>query len=165
MTVFIIVACVLILMFAGVLLVGAPYLPTLSRQQQKALDLLDLKPGQTLLELGSGDGRILKAAAKQGIKGVGYELNPLLYVYSKLSLLPYRRLVAVKFGNFWHKSVDGYDGIYIFLLDKYMDKLNKKFTQEITNHTRVVSFGFRIPNKKPTTEVDGLYLYTYYNNN
>ena len=45
------IVCGVILCFCAVILFGAPYLPTLSKQKEAALDLLDLKKGQTLLEL------------------------------------------------------------------------------------------------------------------
>jgi hypothetical protein len=61
-----------------VLFLGAPYVPTLPKQREAALDLLKLKPGQTLIDLGCGDGAMLIAAAKRGINSVGYEINPLL---------------------------------------------------------------------------------------
>src|SRR5690606_15342477 len=128
-----------ILLFSFVLVFGAPYLPTLGRQQEVALELLDLKPGQTLLELGSGDGRMLVAAAKRGIRAVGYELNPLLFAYSWLVTRRYRRLVTVKCVNFWQASWPQTDGIYVFLLDKFMPKLHTKITQEISTPVKVVS--------------------------
>lgn len=67
-----------IIIFGFVILFGAPYLPTLKPQIKIALDMLDLQPGQTLIEIGSGDGRVLKAAAERGWNAVGYELNPVL---------------------------------------------------------------------------------------
>ena len=75
MTVVFIIALVVVLLFGFVVIFGAPYLPTLSRQTEDALELLDLKTGQTLLELGSGDGRVLLAAAKRNLKAVGYEIK------------------------------------------------------------------------------------------
>lgn len=69
---------VLILCFGGVLLFGAPYLPTLTPQVQAALELCKLQSGDTLLELGCGDGKVLIAAAERGATVIGYELNPLL---------------------------------------------------------------------------------------
>ena len=47
---------ILVISFGFVVFVGPPYLPTLDKQVRTALDLLDLKKGQTLLELGCGDG-------------------------------------------------------------------------------------------------------------
>jgi hypothetical protein len=148
-------------LFSFVILFGAPYLPTLSKQQATAMSLLNLKPGQTMLELGSGDGRMLIAAAKLGIRSIGYELNPLLVLYSKLVTYKYRQLVEVRWANFWRTPLPACDGIYVFLLDRYMSRLNNKITQEISSSVKLVSFAFEIPNKKPITETDGLYLYKY----
>ena len=67
---------ILMLSFGAVLLFGAPYLPTLNPQVKAALELSELKAGDTLLELGCGDGKVLIAAAKLGINVVGFELNP-----------------------------------------------------------------------------------------
>src|SRR5690606_196736 len=130
---------VIVLLFGFVVLFGAPYLPTLSRQQAEALELLDLKPGQTMLELGSGDGRMLIAAARRGVKAVGYELNPLLVAWSWLVTRRYGDLVTVRWANFWRVNLPECHGIYVFLLDRYMPKLHKKITQEISNPVKLVS--------------------------
>lgn len=150
-----------VLCFGLVVAVGAPYVPTLKQQNHTALELLGLKPGQTLLELGSGDGRVLKAAAAQGINAIGYELNPLLLLWSRLATWRYRRLIKVYWRNFWKVNLPKTDGIYVFLLNKYMLKLDKKITQETTNSVKLVSYGFKIPNKKPQKVKNGLFLYTY----
>ena len=81
----VLVSMVLVLMFGFVIFFGAPYLPTLKKQQEEALDLLDLQPGQLLLELGSGNGRLLRMAADRGISVIGYEINPILFLISKIS--------------------------------------------------------------------------------
>lgn len=150
-----------ILLFCFVVLFGAPYLPTLSKQSQKALELLDIKPGQKFIELGSGDGRVLLMAAKRGANCIGYEINPLLVLYSRLITYKYKNQVSVVWGNFWTKSLKNADAIYVFLLPKYMEKLNKKLTQEIKQPVKVVSFAFQIPGKKYLIHDSGLYLYQY----
>lgn len=161
MTWLVLILAAVLLLFSFVILFGAPYLPTLKRQQEIALDLLDLKPGQTLLELGSGDGRMLRAAAERGIRAIGYELNPLLVLYSYAITFKYRRLVTVRLVNFWSQKLPPCDGIYVFLLDRYMAKLHTKVTQEKTNSVKLVSYAFKIPDKQHITETDGLFLYKY----
>lgn len=156
-----VIAIATILIFSFVIFFGAPFLPTLKGRTNEALDLLDLKPGQTLLELGSGDGRILRAAAKRGIKSVGYELNPLLVIWSTLVSLKYRKLITVRWGNYWRHKLPVTDGIYVFLLNPYMEKLNNKIEQEISKPVKLVSFAFAIPGKKPAKELNGLMLYKY----
>lgn len=151
----------IVLLFGFVLLFGAPYLPTLKKQTEGALDLLELKKGQTLLELGCGDGRILRAAARRGLYAVGYELNPLLVLIAWLHTMRYRQFVRVKWANYWGKTWPPADGIFVFLLNKYMAKLDKKITQECSKPVKVVSFAFKIPGRKIQATKDGLYLYTY----
>ncbi len=152
----------IILAFGFVLLFGAPYVPTLKAQHTKALALLDLQKGQTLLELGCGDGRVLLAAARQGLNGVGYELNPIMFVVAKIVTWRYRKQITVYFGNFWQAGWPPSDGIYVFLLDKYMQKLHKKITQEYSGKkVKVVSLAFKIPQQKLVKTDTSLYLYEY----
>ncbi len=151
----------LIILFGFVLLFGAPYLPTMKRQTEAALDLLNLKSGHLLIELGSGDGRVQRAAAKRGIKSIGYELNPLLVLYSKVRNWRYRGLSKTYWRNFWHANLAGADGIYVFLLKPYMPKLDKKITREIAHQTRIVSYAFALPGRKPSKTKAGLMLYEF----
>lgn len=155
---------VLFVAFTFVVAFGAPFLPTLKQKVPLALELIDLKPGQTLLELGSGDGRVLKAAAESGLKAVGYELNPLLVIYSRIKLWHYRDQVRVVWGNYWKKPWPPADGIFVFLLQPYMAKLDKTIQAQVTKTKkpiRLVSFAFTIPNKKANKKRQGLYLYKY----
>lgn len=152
---------VIFVSFVFVIAFGAPFLPTLKSRAPDALKLLDLKPGQTLVELGSGDGRLLRLAAQQGIYAIGYELNPLLVLWTYLTNWRYRKYITVHLGNFWRHKLPPTDGIYTFLLDPYMKKLDKKITQEITKNVKLVSFAFEIPDKKATKEIQGMRLYTY----
>lgn len=152
---------VILLCFAFVIFFGAPYLPTLKPQITAALDLLDLKPGQTMLEIGSGDGRVLKAAAERGWCGVGYELNPLLVLVSLWNTRKYRSRIRIIWGNAWTEEWPEVEGIYAFILKKFMPKLHTKIVQSIKNPTKVVSFSFQIPDKKLAAESQGVYLYKY----
>ena len=157
----VIIAVVTLLSFSFVLLFGAPFLPTLKKQIDEALNLLDLKPGETLLELGCGDGRVLMAAAQRGLSVVGYELNPILVVVAKLRTWPNRRSVTIIWGDYWQLSWPPADGIFSFILPRYMDKLNKKIIQYKYRPIRVASFAFAIPNKKPFRVKNGVFLYNY----
>lgn len=151
---------VVILLFGFVVIFGAPYLPTLKKQTDEALDLLNLKPGQTLLELGCGDGRVVKAAAQRGLNVIGYELNPILVIIATINTLPYRKQSKIVWGNYWLKDWPQADGIFVFLLDKYMKKLDKRIIQN-GGRVRLVSFTFKIPDRKIDAQQGGLFLYKY----
>lgn len=152
---------IFVLVFSFVILFGAPYLPTLKNSADIAFELLDLKPGDTLLELGSGDGRMLRQAAKRGIKGIGYELNPLLVLYSQIANWRYRKLITFKCRNYWQVTLPECDGIYVFLLDRFMSKLDNKIKAELKSPVKLVSNAFKIPGKKPIKQKNALFLYKY----
>src|SRR6266404_1625844 len=133
-----------------VLFWGAPYLPSLKQHIKAALDLLDLKPGQTVYDLGCGDGRFLKAAARQGIKGVGYELNPFWFAYAWATTRRYRQ-IEIHFGDFWKADINQADAIYVFLLTKYMARLDRKIKGS-GKHLKLASHTFKIPGKKPAAQ-------------
>jgi SAM-dependent methyltransferase len=147
--------------FGGVLLFGAPYLPTLKPQVRAALELADMQAGQTLLELGCGDGKVLLAAARQGLSAVGYELNPLLVITAWLRTRRYRRQVRVVWGDFWRLDWPPATVIFVFLLPKYMPKLDKKIVQYPHKPVKLVSFAFEVPGKPVAAHKSGVYLYSY----
>jgi cyclopropane fatty-acyl-phospholipid synthase-like methyltransferase len=123
--------------------------------------MLNLKPDQVLFELGSGDGRLLVAAAENGVKCIGAEINPVLVLYSKIRCRKYKGLVTVLWKNYWKLSLSSADAIYVFGLGRVMAKLDKKIVQEITRPVTVVSFAFKFPNRKPDRVVDGLMIYKF----
>lgn len=147
--------------FSFVLLFGAPYLPTLSKQLDIALDMIDLQPGQTLLELGCGDGKVVLAAAQRGWRVIGYELNPLLVLVCWWRTRRYHSLVSVRWRNFWAVDLPRTDGIFVFVLQRQMLKLHTKLVQEAKQPLRLVSFAFTMPTQQPVKAVKGVYLYDY----
>lgn len=154
-------AILLILAYGAVLLFGAPYFPSLKPHINAALKLLDLKEGQVVYDLGCGDGRFLRVAAKAGYKAVGYELNPFMFLVSWISTRKYGRRVQVKMRNFWKADISQADAIYIFLLDKYMKQLDDKLKREAKKGLKLASHTFQVPGKKPLAKKYGVYLYKY----
>lgn len=53
-----------------------PYVPTPPDVVERMLDMAHLKPGEYLIDLGSGDGRIVVSAAQRGAHAYGVDLNP-----------------------------------------------------------------------------------------
>jgi SAM-dependent methyltransferase len=154
-------AVVLVLCFGFVLAFGAPYLPTMKPQVVAAFELLDLQPGLTMIELGCGDGKLLIAAAQRGIRSVGYELNPLLFLLCLMRTRRYRKLVTVRFGDFWRADWPKADAVFGFILPRLMHKLDEKIIQEERGPLLVVSFAFKIPGRDIVAEKSGVFLYRY----
>jgi hypothetical protein len=153
----------IILAFGLVVFVGPPYLPTLRKQTETALDLLDMKEGDTLLELGSGDGRVMLAAAKRGLKVIGIEINPLLVVTSWYVTRKYRSQVRIIWGSYWGKPWPRADAIFTFMLPKYMAKLDARIAKWLPEgkSIKLASFAFVVPEKEPVEKRDGVLLYEY----
>lgn len=159
---FLFLAAVVLASFGLVVLFGAPYLPTMRAQQKQALKLLDLKPGQKFYDLGCGDGRVLRTAASQGLICVGYELNPILSLISRVVNFKYRRQVKIINGSYWHADLSDADGVFIFLITSFMPRFDRLIKAGKSNKPlKVVSHAFIIPGKKPIKKLGPLFLYIY----
>lgn len=144
-----------------VLFLGAPYVPTLSKQREAALDLLELKKGQILIDLGCGDGAMLVSAARRGIKCVGYEINPLLAYIAWARTRRYGSKVKIVRGNFWQKKWPQADAVFVFLTERYMERLNQNMKNRFKKPVKLVTYGFSIQAKKATATKGACFLYRY----
>ncbi|HSE61025.1 MAG TPA: hypothetical protein VLA88_01880 [Candidatus Saccharimonadales bacterium] len=162
MTQWIIIGCI-ILLFGAVVFRGAPYVPTLRRSVNNALDILDLEKGDLIVDLGSGDGAVLKAAAARGWRALGYEINPLLCLVARIRCLPYAKLVNVRWRDFWLADMpQDAKAVFVFLAGPHMPHLARKLTAIMQNRTeplKVLSYGFAIPGYLPKKISNGLFLY------
>lgn len=125
---------------------GAPYVPTNGKFVEEILEEAKLKKGQTFVELGSGDGRIIREAVKKyGVKGVGVEIHLLLIWYSRL-MSKYQNLKNIEFlqKNFFKVDLKKTDVLFLFLLPKTLTKLKEKILKECKKGTLIISHGFKI---------------------
>jgi 16S rRNA A1518/A1519 N6-dimethyltransferase RsmA/KsgA/DIM1 with predicted DNA glycosylase/AP lyase activity len=139
---------------------GAPWVPARSYDVEKILDDVDLQKNETYLELGCGDGRLVRAASRRGAIAIGYELNPLLWLIGWLSVIGNKN-AHIKFGNFWNVDLSSSDVIMAFLVPRTMPRLGKKADAEIKKPARLISYIFPIPNKKYTRHTKCWYIYSY----
>ncbi len=117
-----------------------------------------MQPGQTLLELGSGDGKVVLVAARAGLQVVGIELNPFLVLVSRLRTWRYRKQVRIIWGDFWRVDWPECDGVFAFLLGRFMTKLDQRMT---VLQKPLVSFAFQVPGREADVERSGVFLYRY----
>lgn len=161
MTIVLLALTGLLLFFGLVVLTGAPYLPTLAKQRRLALELLDLRKGQQVVDLGCGDGSFLIAAARRGLDATGYEINPLLALVAWLRTRRYRRQVKVVWGSFWRADLSAADAVFVFLIEGKMAKLDKFIGRQLSKPLKVVSHGFEIPGRRAVKQSGALFLYHY----
>lgn len=151
------------LFFFFVVLRGAPYVPTHRHAVEQALDLFDLPKGATIIDLGSGDGVFLKAAAERGYNVIGYEINPFLCVVSYLRCRKYHGQVKVRWRDFWLAKMPEVDAVFVFLAGPYLKRLHKKLEADRQGRPlKVASYGFLIPGAgKPRKVLGAVNLYKY----
>jgi SAM-dependent methyltransferase len=140
---------------------GGPYVPSKTETVERMITRAKIKPGETFIDLGSGDGRLLIAAAKAGARAVGYEIHPFLVWWSRLRVkragLSDRIQILQK--SLWEADVSLADVIGVYLVDYRMAALEKKLQKELKPGTRVVSNGFRFPHWQPESENGGVRFY------
>jgi SAM-dependent methyltransferase len=121
---------------------GAPWVPTSGRLVKKALEMAELKPGELVYDLGSGDGRIVIAAAKDfGARAVGIEIDPFRVLYSrlKISRLHLQDRVKIVRSNFFNVRLGDAEVVIVYLLQQTNNKLQYKLESELKPNCRVVS--------------------------
>lgn len=159
------VVIIFIVLLGWVVFFGAPYVPARIAHVRKAFDeLYDLKPNDLLVDLGSGDGKVLREAVKRGVRAVGYELNPVLVIVSKF-LERNQPKVTTKLANMWQVALPGDTTIiYVFTDGRDAGKLAKKIQSEATRLKKplhVLSYGFELPIGKQVGKNNSHFLYKF----
>lgn len=136
----------LLIMYA--LFFGAPFAPVAKNRINTMIKLLNLKRGQKLADIGSGDGRIVIAFAKLGIETHGYEINPVLVAISRLKIrkLGLEKKAFIHFKDFWFQDLSKFDAITVYGISHIMGKLEKKLLLELRPGGRIASNYFKFPN-------------------
>ncbi|OGE74144.1 MAG: hypothetical protein A3I07_00110 [Candidatus Doudnabacteria bacterium RIFCSPLOWO2_02_FULL_42_9] len=157
--VLIIIVVLVVTYFLGVIR-GAPFVPTNIETVDQMIQAAELKTGDRLADIGSGDGRILIAAAKLGIESHGFEINPLLVWWSryKIKKAGLQNLAFVHWKNFWFQDFSDYNVVMLFGITKIMGKLEQKLKTELPPGSRVVSNIFHFPNWE-STKIGSVFVY------
>lgn len=168
----IVVICALLLTVIMHLWLGVPYVPTPWVIADEMVSLGRVADGDTVMDLGAGDGRVLVAAKRRfpGIRAVGCELVPTIWllgvVYRACIRAP---KVEVRLGDAFKQDLREVDVLLVYLIPGIMTALVPKFERELKPGTRIVSHAFRLPGREPkeTRQVErwgrmsSVYLYEW----
>ncbi len=126
---------------------GSFYAPSLPARIEKMFRLLEIKPGDKAVDLGSGDGRLVIALAKAGIEAHGYEIDPLLVWQSRKKIkragLENRAFIHLR--SFWPEDLSSFNIVVVYALDFVMKDLEKKLKKELKPGARIISNYFSFP--------------------
>ncbi len=149
----------------------APSVGSPENAVDKMLQAANLKPGETLYDLGCGDGRILlKAAKKYRVKAVGIEISSALAEKAAQDVRKrgLESQVKIIHGDFMKMNLSAANVVTLYLAPTANDTLRPNLERELKPNTRVVSYDYPIDGWTPinTWETSGhlgdvhmIYLY------
>lgn len=143
---------------------GGPPIPVAKKRLETMITLANIKPGELAIDLGSGDGRIVIAAAEAGAYAIGYELQPALVWYSrsKIRRKGLRHLAEIRLQSLWHADFSHANIVFVYGIPEMMPGLEEKLQRELRRGARVVSCVFRFPHWQPVETKNNILLYQKY---
>lgn len=132
------------------------YYPTPPETVAEMLRLAGIKKGDVLYDLGSGDGRIPIAAAKQyGIRAIGIEIDPKLVMEAEARAREAGVSDLVHFRNedMFRVDVSEATVVTLYLSEKLNVLLRPKLLSELRPGSRIISHDFRMGDWKPEQTV------------
>ena len=152
------------LVFGAVVFFGAPYVPSRRKYIRRVLEQYKLGKGDILVDLGSGDGVVLRTAARLGVKAIGYEINPILVLITRLLSL-HDKNVRVVLQNAWRaRFPDDVTIVYAFAVSRDEKKLTRLMQREANRLQRPIRLlcyasPFRHTSAVSTFEAYHLYVF------
>ena len=134
-----------------------PYVPTPQEVVEEMLNIASVGSSDFLIDLGSGDGRIVITAAQQyGTRGMGVELNPALVERSKRAAAEagVADRVAFVLGDLFDTDIRQATVITMYLLPEVNLRLRPRLFEELKPGTRIVSHDFDMAEWDPDKHVD-----------
>jgi SAM-dependent methyltransferase len=132
-----------------------PYVPTPEIVVKRMLKLADVRAGETVIDLGSGDGRLVIAAAlKYGARGFGVDLDPRLVERSNEAARRAGVADRVKFlrQDLFQTDFRAADVLTLYLLPDVNMALRPKILSDLRPGTRVVSHDFGMQEWRPDAQ-------------
>ena len=127
-------------------------MPTPENVVAKMLQLAKVVPDDVVYDLGSGDGRIVIAAARRhGARGVGVDIDPLRVKEARANARKAGVAARVKFqeGDLFKADIGKASVVTLYLLPTLNLRLRPKLLAELRAGTRIVSYGFDMGDWKP----------------
>jgi SAM-dependent methyltransferase len=144
---------------------GPPSVPTRASRIRKALQLADLKPNETLYDLGAGDGRVLLIAAREfGANATGIEIGPVqcALIYLRAAASGFGDKIQIKWKNYFNSDLSQADVVFIYATSKEVAKLASHLEKQMKPGSRLVSISADFPEWQPSAfdERELIFLYT-----
>ena len=146
------------------ILIGAQWIPTPKDVVRKMLSFADVGPQDTLIDLGSGDGRIILLAAQEfGASALGIEADPLRVLITRIRvrLKGLEDQVEVIWGNFFKSDFRAASVVTIYQSTEINKKLKQQLEEQLHPGARVVTYSFIFEGWEPVKVDESTKLYLY----
>jgi cyclopropane fatty-acyl-phospholipid synthase-like methyltransferase len=133
-----------------------PFVPTPIEVVDKMLALAEVKKGDVLYDIGSGDGRIvIRAAQKYGIRAVGIEMDRLLLVKARkdAKAAGVSHLVEFRSEDALQADISAATVVTLYMLPWFNEKMKPNFKKMLKPGTRIVAHDFGIEGWEPDQTV------------
>jgi ribosomal protein L11 methylase PrmA len=134
-----------------------PYVPTPEHVVKRMLELAQIKKGEFMMDLGSGDGRIAIAAARDfGARAVGIDIDPqrIKEANENVQKNGVGDRVRILQADLFEANISEATVVTLYLLPSLNLKLMPKLMKELKPGTRIVSHAFDMGDWKPEQELD-----------
>jgi ribosomal protein L11 methylase PrmA len=143
---------------------GAPWHPLMPGTIRRILRFAEVQTGETVCDLGCGEGRVLITAAKEfSARAIGVEIDPLKILLARLlkKINGVDDRVNIVRGNLFDFDPGSADVLYLYLTHQAMDKLLPKIFKKLKPSVRIVSYRFCLRGMTPekVSEDKTLFLY------
>ncbi|MBD8678058.1 class I SAM-dependent methyltransferase [Sphingomonas sp. CFBP 13720] len=131
-----------------------PYVPTPEPVVDAMLDIADVRRGDMLIDLGSGDGRIAIAAARRGANASGVEIDPALVERARrnAALLGLEEQARFSRANLFDIPLRDASVVTLYLLPRINLALRPRLLTEAKPGTRIVAHAFDMGDWRPDAE-------------
>ena len=129
-----------------------PFITTPPEVVERMLQVAETRADDLVIDLGSGDGRIVIAAAQKfGARGLGIELDPGLVQRSRENAARAGVTDRVSFvqGDVLAADISAASVVTVYLLPDLMNRLQPRFLQRLQPGTRIVSHSFTMTGWRP----------------
>ena len=130
----------------------APYYPTPPSIVEKMLQIGELKAGEKMFDLGSGDGRIVIMAAKKfKADATGIEFDDSLHRQSMAEIKKQglSKTARIIHGDIYKQDYSSADLLTVYLLPSSNDKIRPMLEKQLKKGTRIVAHDFEFSDWKP----------------
>lgn len=129
-----------------------PYVPTPQEVVDRMLELAEVKKGDVVYDLGSGDGRIVVTAAKKyGVKAIGFEIDPqrIKESHENIKKAGVENLVEIRQQDIRTVDLSAASVLTMYLLPEVNLMIRPNIWKQMKPGSRVVSHDFDMGDWKP----------------